>query len=258
MYKGKAVIIRKSEIAKDIFSMELKCKDAAGTASAGQFVNVYTGDKSMLLPRPISICKINRREETLRLVYRVAGKGTELFAQLPEGAAVEIMGPIGNGFYDIEEKKAVLFGGGIGIPPMLGLAEKLHSEGVKVTAVLGYRTNDLFLADEFEKYADVVIATDDGTAGFHGNVVEAARAEVDFTGSCICACGPTPMLRGIKALAMEKNVPAQLSMEERMACGVGACLGCVCQSTEKDHHSNVNNKRVCKDGPVFWAEEIEL
>lgn len=260
MYNGYVKVKNVSEIAAGIFDMLLEAPEVAALATAGQFINLYLEDKSRLLPRPISICKINKRQGTLRLVFRVAGEGTRQLSALSVGDEVKVMGPLGNGFIDINIRNAVLFGGGIGIPPMLGLAEKLHSEGIKVTSVLGYRDADNFLADEFENYGEVVIATDDGSVGFHGNVVQAAEAEglVKGKDSCIFACGPGPMLKGVKALSVNAGIPAQISMEECMACGVGACLGCVVRTTEIDEHSQVKNKRVCKDGPVFFADEIEI
>ncbi len=251
------------EISKGIFDMVLLAPEVATSAKAGQFVNLYLNDTSKLLPRPISICGFDAFAGTVRLVFRVVGKGTEELSEMSEGDEIKVLGPLGNGFFEVPEKNAFLFGGGIGIPPMLGLAKKLHSEGKKVTAILGYRDSETFLADEFKAFADVIIATDDGSVGFHGNVVDAAKACVNevslsLDDTCLYACGPLPMLRGVKAFAATHNVPAQLSMEERMACGVGACLACVCKSTKVDHHSNVKNKRVCKDGPVFFASEIEI
>ena len=144
-------------------------------------------------------------------------------------------------------------GGGIGIPPMLETAKELNAEK---TAVLGYR-NELFLNDEFKKYAEVYVSTEDGSAGTRGNVLDAVR-ENALDAEVIFACGPAPMLRAIKAYALEKGIPCWISMEERMACGIGACLACVCQSSEIDEHSQVHNKRVCKDGPVFLSTEVEL
>ena len=146
-----------------------------------------------------------------------------------------------------------LMGGGIGIPPMLETAKELKAEK---TAVLGYR-NELFLNDEFKKYAEVYVSTEDGSAGTRGNVLDAVR-ENALDAEVIFACGPAPMLRAIKAYALEKGIPCWISMEERMACGIGACLACVCQSSEIDEHSQVHNKRVCKDGPVFLSTEVEL
>lgn len=250
--KKKVTVSENIEIAQDIFSMWLKASDIAKEAKPGQFVALYSKDGSRLLPRPISICEIDKQQESIRLVYRIAGKGTKEFAGLTANEQIEVMGPLGNGF-TLEGKRALLIGGGIGIPPMLELAKQLNCEK---QMVLGYR-DITFLEQEFEAYGKVYLSTEDGSKGTKGNVIDAIR-ENGLDADIIFACGPTPMLRGIKAYAMQQGMKAQLSLEERMACGVGACLGCVCKTNEIDHHSNVKNKRVCKDGPVFYAEEVEL
>ena len=251
--KIEAVVKSQEMLADGVYSMVLSAPEIAGQAKAGQFVSVYTKDSSKLLPRPISLCGIDKEKGELRLVYRVAGAGTEEFSRYEAGEKVQVMGPLGNGF-PLKEKKAILIGGGIGIPPMLGLMEALDCER---TAVLGYRDSQLFLKDEFEAFGPVSVATEDGSAGTKGNVLDAIRAN-GVEGAVIYACGPTPMLRAIKAYAAENAIECYISLEERMACGIGACLACVCQSKEVDHHSNVHNKRICKDGPVFAADEVEI
>lgn len=251
-YKKTVEIMESIKIAEDIYSMWIKDKEIAEISKPGQFVSLYSNNGSRLLPRPISICEIDKKRSALRLVYRIAGAGTEEFSHLRAKDTIEVMGPIGNGF-TLEGKKAILIGGGIGIPPMLELAKQLTCEK---QIVLGYR-DITFLEKEFEAYGDVYLSTEDGSAGTKGNVIDAIKAN-HLEADILFACGPTPMLRGIKEYAAEHGIKAQLSLEERMACGVGACLGCVCKSKEKDHHTNVNNKRVCKDGPVFYADEIEL
>lgn len=253
--KEKCIVISQDCIAKDIYSLWLKTDKIAAQARPGQFVSVYCNDGGHLLPRPISLCEINQEKGTLRLVYRVVGKGTEMFAALKAGDSVEVLGPLGNGFpmEGAEGKRVFLIGGGIGVPPMLETAKQLKGEPV---LVMGYR-DELFLTDEMKKAGELVIATEDGSAGTKGNVLDAIR-ENDLKADMIFACGPKPMLRALKAYGLENNIPCYVSMEERMACGVGACLGCVCQSTEVDDHSQVKNKRVCKDGPVFLSTEVEL
>ena len=250
--KYKAVIKEQTQLANGIFSMWLQSEEITAKAVPGQFLSLYSRDGSRLLPRPISICEMDRSQGGIRLVYRVAGKGTEEFSGLSAGASIEVMGPLGNGFMP-EKGKALLIGGGIGIPPMLELAKQLSGSQ---EIVLGYR-DITFLEKEFEAYGSVYLATEDGSSGTKGNVLDAIRAH-QLTADIIYACGPTPMLRGIKEYAKEHGIKAQLSMEERMACGIGTCLGCVCNTKDKDHHSNVKNKRICKDGPVFWADEVEL
>lgn len=251
-FKKNALITSVVKEANDIYSIWIEEKEIVELTKPGQFVSLYSKDGSKLLPRPISVCEIDKENGTLRLVFRVVGAGTLEFSKLKVGDTLDVMGPLGNGF-TLEGKKAILIGGGIGIPPMLQLAKELN---IEKQIVLGYR-DELFLNEEFNMHGNVYISTEDGSAGTKGNVIDAIK-EHNLEADIIFACGPTPMLRGVKAYAMEHGIRAQLSMEERMACGVGACFGCVCKSTEKDHHSNVNNKRICKDGPVFYAEEVEL
>lgn len=255
--KVRVPVVQMKQLEDAIYDMTIKEEEMAAAAKAGQFLSLYLDDESRLLPRPISICGIDKTAGTIRMVFRVAGEGTRQISNLKEGDTIEVLGPLGNGFFDTEDTVSMVIGGGIGIPPMLGLAEKLHAEGKKVIAVLGYRDAKTFLAEEFKEVADVVIATEDGSVGVKGNVIDAIRQKA-LTADTIYSCGPTPMLRGVKAFAKEAGIPAQISMEEKMACGIGACLACVCKSKETDHHSNVNNKRICKDGPVFYAQEVEL
>lgn len=258
-FKTTGIVKSQSMISPGIYSMWIqfeKEKNVAAEAVPGQFISMYCNEGSRILPRPISICEIDAKNASLRVVYRVAGKGTEEFSRLQEGDTLPVVGPLGNGFTR-KEGKAVLIGGGIGVPPLLELAKQLSVKGNQVQVVLGYRDNDLFLKKEFEQYASVFVSTEDGSVGTKGNVIDAMR-ENGLTGDDIYSCGPIPMLRGVKAFAEEKEIPAQISLEEKMACGIGACLACVCQSRERDAHSNVNNKRVCKDGPVFDAREIEF
>ena len=251
-----AAIIRQEYIGTGILSLILQADEIARDAVPGQFVNLYCTDGSRLLPRPISLCEIDKNQGTLRLVYRIAGQGTEEFSKLTAGHTLEIMGPLGNGF-TLKAGKALLMGGGIGIPPMLALAKELQKrEDTEVLVVLGYR-DELFLNEEFEPYGKVYLASEDGLHGVKGNVLDAVR-EYQLSADTIYACGPMPMLRAIKEYAAEQKMEAQLSFEERMACGIGACLACVCKSKETDSHTHVKNKRVCKDGPVFLAQEVEF
>lgn len=247
-----ASVVSQQALTEDIFSMWIQADEIAASARPGQFISVYTKDASKLLPRPISLCEIDREQGRLRIVYRVVGAGTEEFSAYRAGDAIEIMGPLGNGF-PLKEKKAMLIGGGIGIPPMLELAKQLECEK---QMVLGYR-DTLFLEKEFEDHGSVYVATEDGSAGTKGNVIDAIRA-YGLEAEIIYACGPTPMLRAIKSYALEHDIECWLSLEEKMACGIGACLACVCKSKEVDAHTHVNNKRICKDGPVFLAQEVEL
>ena len=283
-----AVVVDQNALGSGIYDLTLKTKNIAKAAKAGQFVSVYSNDRSKLLPRPISLCGIDRDEDTIRLVYRVTGEntGTEEFSKLVMGDRIRILGPLGNGFTVEPGKKAFLIGGGIGVPPMLQLAKDINSGVVQTSGavdtntqekgqteekqinghgkkicdmniIMGYRDENTFLLDEFKEQADSFVATEDGSVGTKGNVIDAIN-ENGLEADVIYACGPMPMLRALKAYAMEHDMECYVSMEERMACGIGACLACVCKTKDKDAHSNVNNKRICKEGPVFNAKEVEL
>ena len=189
------------------------------------------------------------------MVYRVTGEktGTKQFSELKAGDQIPVIGPMGNGF-PLEEakgKKAFLMGGGIGVPPILELAREVDCAEKQI--VVGYRDAHTFLKEEFEQNGKLYIATEDGSVGTKGNVMDAIREQA-LDAEVIFACGPMPMLRAIKAYAEENGILCYISLEERMACGIGACLGCVCKTKEVDAHSNVHNKRVCKDGPVFLSD----
>lgn len=256
--KENAVVLSQERIAEDIYSMWIKT-DAASEAKPGQFISMYTNDGAKLLPRPISICEIDKSEGSLRVVYRVTGKntGTEEFSRMKAGDIIPVIGPLGNGFpYEkAEGKRVFLMGGGIGVPPILELAKQMNCE--KKQIIMGYRNAETFLRDEFEQNGEVYVSTEDGSVGTKGNVMDAIR-ENGLNADMIYACGPTPMLRAIKEYAEANGIECYISLEERMACGIGACLACVCQTKEKDHHSNVNNTRICKDGPVFLSTEVEI
>ncbi|MBQ9122860.1 MAG: dihydroorotate dehydrogenase electron transfer subunit [Lachnospiraceae bacterium] len=257
MQKKKVVakVLSQTKLAEGIYDMWISTELALG-AKPGQFICLYTKDASALLPRPISICEVNREKQALRIVYRVAGKGTAEFATYQAGDSVEILGTLGNGF-PVEKakgKKVFLMGGGIGIPPMLQLAKEM--EATK-QIVVGYRDSQTFLRQDLEKYGQVYIATEDGSVGTKGNVMNAI-SENGIDADVIFACGPMPMLRAIKKYSQEKGIDAYISLEEHMACGVGACLGCVVKTKEIDHHSHVHNARICTDGPVFEAREVEI
>ncbi len=249
-------VTSREELTSGIYSMWLKAKDMALEAQAGQFLSVYCKDGSRLLPRPISLCEIDKGKGLLRIVYRVAGKGTAELSELQAGDRVSVLGPLGNGFplKKAEGRTVFLIGGGIGIPPMVETAKQLHAEK---KIIVGYRDKNLFLTEELERAGDTYISTEDGSKGTKGTVLDAVRLE-GLKGDIIFACGPTPMLRAIKAYAAEHEMECYLSLEERMACGIGACLACVCQSRDVDSHSHIHNKRICKDGPVFEASEVEL
>ena len=210
--KVNAVIHSQEKLAEGIYSMWLDAPEMAKAAVPGQFIAVYTNDQSKLLPRPISICEADKENGRLRIVYRIAGAGTKEFSAYEEGDTLDIMGPLGNGF-PLKKKKAFLIGGGIGIPPMLELAKQLNCEK---QMVLGYRDANLFLKKEFEAYGQVYVATEDGSAGTRGNVLDAIR-EHGLTADVMYACGPTPMLRALKEYAAQNQIRFYISLEEKMS-----------------------------------------
>ena len=253
-----ARVVSQESLADGIYSMWIQT-EASESAKPGQFLSLYTNDASRLLPRPISICEIDREKGRLRVVYRVTGQntGTEQFSRMSAGDRIPVVGPLGNGFPVKEAigKRVFLMGGGIGVPPILELAKQM--ECGKKQIVAGYRDAHIFLKEEFEQNGELYISTEDGSVGTKGNVLDAIR-ENGLDADIIFACGPTPMLRAIKEFAKEKKIACYISLEERMACGIGACLGCVCRTKERDPHTNVHNARICKDGPVFLSTEVEI
>ena len=255
MKNGIYEIVSNRPIALDTYEMVL-AGDMGFVENPGQFVNIQL--EGLYLRRPISICDWDDR--TMTLIYKVVGRGTRQMAAMAPGHKLDLLTGLGNGF-SMEEagEHSLVIGGGVGVPPLYGLCKRLVQQGKRVSAVLGFgKQEQVFYQKEFEELGcPVYLATEDGSLGTKGNVLDAVR-ENGLQGDVIFACGPTPMLRAIKEYALEHEMTCYISMEEKMACGIGACLACVCKSKEVDHHSNVKNKRICKDGPVFLSTEVEL
>ena len=239
-------------IASGVYRLRLEGDTSAITAP-GQFLDLRL--PGFFLRRPISICDWD--EKSVTLLYKVVGGGTDWLSRCTPGQALDALSGLGNGF-DVATRgeTTLLAGGGIGVAPLFGLAKRLLAAGKTPVAVLGFNTaEDVFYENEFKALGvQTVIATADGSRGTRGFVIDALPERFDT----VCACGPMPMLRAIRQYAIEHDISAYISLEERMACGIGACLACVCKSKEKDAHSNVNNKRICKDGPVFLSTEVEI
>jgi len=247
-----ALILDNQLIADNIYKMTLEADGIAREVKAGQFVNLYCKGEAKLLPRPISICEIDKDRGRITLVYGVVGQGTKEFSTLKAGEKIEVLGPLGNGF-KIDESKAknIIVGGGMGTPPLVELVKQLKGEK---EVYLGFRSQSILL-EAFKVYgANVHVATEDGSEGFKGNVLELLKKN-NAKGEIIYSCGPKPMLKAIAAWAKENEIAMQVSLEERMACGIGACVGCVCKIKEKDE-LDWQHKKVCKDGPVFWSDEV--
>lgn len=251
--QGLYPIIGKKSIAAEIYDMTIRCPHVAKTAVCGQFVNIKAD--GFMLRRPISICGIDREKGTLRIVFEVRGKGTKALSQLSEGQLIDIVAPLGGrGFTLLEkDKRAVIIGGGIGNPPMLPLAEHYGKNAVVIS---GFRNaSAVILQKDFaDSGAEVMLCTDDGSAGRKGFVTD-ALAEVlnKEKPDIIYACGPSVMLKRIILQAKEAGVKCQVSLEERMGCGVGGCLVCACRTIRDGEEYYAH---VCKDGPVFDAEEV--
>lgn len=246
----KVKIISNTEISHGIYKINLLSKEIAENAKPGQFVNIYTNNPGSLLARPISISQINKEKNILTLIYELVGKGTKSLSEMKENEELKILGPLGNGFtISEEEENHILIGGGIGTPPLVELAKQLKGN---IEVYLGFRSKPI-LIKEFEKYAKkVYIATEDGSVGIKGNVMDILK-EKDIKADMIYSCGPKPMLKAVSKYAAEKGIKAQISMEERMACGIGACVACTCKTKNKEE---VVNKKICKDGPVFYSSEV--
>lgn len=242
-------VLSQEEIAKDIYRLKVQSHKIAREARAGQFVNLYCNDGAKLLPRPISICEINKEQGTITLVYAVVGSGTKVFAQIKEDDSISILGPLGNGFPICnQEKTNIVVGGGVGTPPLLQLIKELKGD---THVFLGFRSEP-YLVQELMKYATVHVATDDGQVGYKGTAIDLLK-ESKIKGNLVFGCGPKPMLKALQDWALEHEVEGYLSLEERMGCGFGACVGCVCKVKGK---KGIQHKRVCHDGPVFDIKEV--
>ncbi len=253
--QGTYQITQKDNIAKGCYSFWILCPEIACIAQPGQFVHVRIG--SHTLRRPISICEINAKKGLLRIVFEIRGKGTDEIANIPNGGQIDLLGPLGNGFDkpQTENDSVIVVGGGIGVPPML---ETAKAYGKNATAIIGFRNaSAVILEDDFRDAGiETILCTDDGSKGIHGFVTTALEAQLkEKKPSLICACGPAVMLKTIVKLADAYGIRCQVSLEERMGCGVGACLVCACKSVKdgKEYYAHV-----CKDGPVFDSHEVVL
>lgn len=247
-YKCKLTL--KTELCPGIWDYVVEAPEIAKEAKIGQFLHIACGGGT-LLRRPISICDVG--ENFVRFAFQVKGEGTKLLAQRQVGDEIDIMGPLGNGFTTKPGEKAVVIGGGIGVFPILRLARETDS-----AVFLGFRTKDMIvMEDDYnEANKNVTICTDDGSYGYDGFAI-AAMGEylLDNEVDVIYCCGPKPMLKAVKQIAEYRKIPCQLSLEERMGCGIGACLTCVCETTNA---GMAKYKQVCSCGPVFDAKEVVL
>ncbi|MBE6788304.1 MAG: dihydroorotate dehydrogenase electron transfer subunit [Ruminococcaceae bacterium] len=233
-------IVQNTPLTQNVYKMKLR-GDTSDITAAGQFINIKLD--GLYLRRPISVCDC--QDDVITIIYKVVGKGTEKMSLMQEGR-LDVLTGLGNGYdTSLSGDKPLLLGGGVGVPPLYLLAKKLISEGKKVSVILGFNTKDeIFYEQEFKDLgADVVVTTVDGSYGTKGFVTDAAK-DMDY--SYYYTCGPEPML---KAIYLSLDTSGQLSFEERMGCGFGACMGCSCKIV-------TGYKRICKDGPVLFKEEI--
>lgn len=247
-------ILKNEEIASGIYSMTFSVpEDLCATIRPGQFVNLSTGERNLLLKRPLGVCR--KTENTVTVSYQLKGVGTKALATRKVGEELSVLLPLGNGFYlKDNEQKIALIGGGVGVFPLLSVAEGYKDR--KITSYLGFRNAQaMCYLNEFAECSRVVVGTDDGSVGEKKNAVQLFLEEYE-EGSydMILACGPPIMLKVLKKELAERQIktPCLVSLEERMGCGIGACLVCVCDKTNGEH------ARVCKDGPVFPVEEVIL
>ncbi|MDR9501282.1 MAG: dihydroorotate dehydrogenase electron transfer subunit [Desulfurivibrionaceae bacterium] len=253
-------ILANQTVGPDTWRLEIRSPRLAGAAQPGQFVMIAVGEATTdpLLRRPLSIHQA--ADGVLTLLYRIVGKGTRLMSRLVQGQEVSLLGPLGKGFKIHSSAHHCLVGGGVGVAPLLFLASAIKARlpGEKMSILLGGRNSrELLVMEDLRERAPLLLATDDGSLGLHGLVTDLLALEIKEGPATIYTCGPTPMMQGVARLARDHACSCQVSLEAVMACGMGACLGCTVQRPgfAEDEQKYVH---VCKDGPVFAAEEIWL
>ena len=257
-----AELIKKEKLLEGLYKFSVDAKEIVELANPGNFIEIRINENSdPFLRRPISIYNLDKENVVLEFIFQVKGKGTELLAKKKEGDKIDIIGPLGNGTFKFEEYKNIaVIGGGIGIFPLYELSKQAKNAGKKVYTYLGFRNKDLVtLEKEFEDISTTLtITTDDGSyknSGFAINYLENDLEKNNI--DCIYACGPLPMLKAVKKLAEEKKITCQISLEEKMGCGMGVCLGCAVRtSTSTDN--NPQYLHVCKAGPVFDSKMVQI
>ncbi|MFZ5943033.1 MAG: dihydroorotate dehydrogenase electron transfer subunit [Bacillota bacterium] len=255
----KLKILENKKILPDFYYMVLSAPRMAQEAAPGQFVMLNTSDTlDPFLKRPISINRIDQEKGTISLIYQVVGKGTSLLTKKSAGEEIQVIGPLGKGFtWTQQDKTVALVGGGCGIAPLVALAEELVKNGKQVFVLLGSQCKDKLLSeDEFKELGTtVMVATDDGSYGRRGFVTELLEELIQKKRiDQVYCCGPLPMTKAVVKITKKSFIPCQISLEERMGCGIGACIGCVTKVRRQD--GTIDYKKVCHDGPVFTSCEV--
>ena len=258
----KAKLIDKKELIPGIFKFSVEAKEIVEKSKPGHFIEIRVNDETEpFLRRPISIHNLDKESGKLEFIFQVKGKGTKILSTKNVGDLIDIIGPLGNGTFKFESyNNLAIIGGGIGVFPLYELAKNAINEGKNVNTYLGFRNKDLVvLEDEFKNVStNLVLTTDDGSYSQKGFAIDFLRHDIEAGKvDSIYACGPLPMLRAVQKLAIEKNIPCQISLEENMGCGLGVCLGCAVKtaSSPKDAPQYVH---VCKAGPVFKATDVDI
>ena len=258
----KAKLIKKEELKKDIFKFSVQAKEITDIAKPGNFIEIRVTDQvEPFLRRPISIYNLDKENGILEFIFQVKGKGTKILAKREEGQNVDIIGPLGNGVFKFENYQNIaVIGGGIGVFPLYELSKRAKEAGKNINVYLGFRDKDfVVLENEFKKVSDnLTIATDNGSYGKDGFAINFLKEDSENQKpDCIFACGPVPMLRAVKEFAIQENIDCQVSLEERMGCGIGVCVGCSVK-TAKSPKDAPEYYGVCKVGPVFDAKEVDF
>ena len=257
-----AKLIKKEQLKQDVFKFSVHAPSIVNNSKPGHFVEIRVSEQTEpFLRRPISIYNLNKEEGILEFIFQIKGKGTEILAKKEEGDLIDIIGPLGYGTFRYDEyQNLAIIGGGIGVFPLYELAKSAKAENKTVNTYLGFRSKDfVLLENEFKNVSDeVILTTDDGSYGQKGFAINCLEKDIDSGKiDSIYACGPLPMLKAVQKLALEKNIPCQISLEEKMGCGLGVCLGCAVKTAQSSKEAP-EYLHVCKAGPVFYAKDVEF
>ena len=255
-----AELVKKEKLKQDIFKFSVKAPNIVKEAKPGQFVEIRVTDQTEpFLRRPISIYNLDKENGILEFIFQVKGNGTEILSKKEVGSQIDIIGPLGYGTFKFDEfENLAIIGGGIGVFPLYELAKTAKESKKTVNTYLGFRSKDfVVLEDEFKNVSDnLIITTDDGSYAEKGFAIQFLEKDIEAGKvDAIYGCGPLPMLKAVQKLALEKNIPCQISLEERMGCGLGVCLGC---AVKKANTNPVQYLHVCKAGPVFNSNDVEI